>query len=57
MPRIQEYRWCSWAHAQLKKLFEDKPPVVAVDTETTGVAFYDEPFAATLSWRSPDGAL
>jgi DNA polymerase I-like protein with 3'-5' exonuclease and polymerase domains len=25
--------------------------VIAVDTETTGVGFYDEPFGATLTWR------
>lgn len=35
----------------------DSPDTVAVDTETTGVGFYDKPFAATLTWRSPDGLL
>lgn len=28
--------------------------MLAVDTETTGVAFYDEPFAATVTWRRPN---
>lgn len=31
------------------------PSYVAVDTETTGLGFYDEPFCATLSWREPEG--
>ena len=36
---------------------DDDVAVVAVDTETTGVGFYDEPFGATLTWRRPDGSL
>ena len=31
--------------------------MIAVDTETTGVGFYDEPFCATVTWRAPEGEL
>src|SRR5207248_1256161 len=33
------------------------PEAIAVDTETTGVAWGDVPFCATLTWRDPAGAL
>lgn len=29
---------------------EDRPQVIAVDTETTGVEFYDTPFCVTIAW-------
>jgi len=35
------------AHAEWLDI---KPDTVAVDTETTGVAFYDQPFCVTLAW-------
>lgn len=53
MPRLRYLR----AARALEQFTEDKPSLVAIDTETTGLEFYDEPFAATLSWRAPDGAL
>lgn len=36
---------------------EDRPTIASLDTETHGVAFYDEPFCATLAWRSANGAM
>jgi DNA polymerase-1 len=57
VPRLREFKWDSWAESTYERLTDDNPPVVAVDTETTGVEFYDEPFAATLSWRGADGRL
>ena len=57
MPRLREFRWDSWADWATTRILKAAPPRVAVDTETTGVGFYDEPFAATLTWRDPDGSL
>jgi len=53
MPRLRYLR----ADHALERIKSHTPPALAVDTETTGVEFYDEPFAATLSWRAPDGSL
>ena len=53
MPRL---RYLRAARAQ-ELIEEHRPSVVAIDTETTGTEFYDEPFAATLSWRGPGGSL
>lgn len=57
MPRLKNYKWESWARHVVDTFDADKPDTVAIDTETTGVGFYDEPFAATLTWRRPDGSL
>ncbi len=32
----------------------DCPGMIAVDTETTGVAFFDEPFCVTIAWDKDD---
>jgi DNA polymerase I-like protein with 3'-5' exonuclease and polymerase domains len=43
-----------------KALYEhgiDRPKVLAVDTETTGLGYYDEPFAATVTWRGVNDRL
>jgi DNA polymerase-1 len=47
MPRLVTHK-VAWIREQLRGV-----PYVAIDTETTGVGFYDEPFCVTLSWR-PD---
>ena len=57
MPRLKEYRWQAWAEHVLDVFTQDQPSLVAIDTETTGVGFYDQPFAATLTWRRPSGDL
>jgi DNA polymerase I-like protein with 3'-5' exonuclease and polymerase domains len=53
VPRL---RWTRVDKA-LQDFARDFPTVVAIDTETTGLDFYDEPFAATLTWRGRDGSL
>lgn len=35
----------------------DRPEDVAFDTETTGVAYFDEPFCVTAAWYRPDGSV
>ena len=57
MPRHKEWRYDHWARVTTQAVLADKPEVLAFDTETTGLGFYDLPFAATLSWRTPGGAL
>lgn len=57
MPRLSRFKWDAWALAAIRAFIEDSPEIVAVDTETTGVGFYDEPFAATLTWRAASGEL
>jgi DNA polymerase I-like protein with 3'-5' exonuclease and polymerase domains len=43
------------ADAGLAAFRRDAPSLVAVDTETPGVAFFDAPFAATVAWLRADG--
>jgi DNA polymerase I-like protein with 3'-5' exonuclease and polymerase domains len=57
MPRIREFLWDSWAQWAARKIVEDMPTAVAIDTETTGVGWHDVPFCATLTWRSAEGEL
>lgn len=57
MPRLREFRWDAWALAAIRAFIEDEPSIIAIDTETTGLGFYDEPFAATLTWRGKSGEL
>lgn len=54
---IAEVRWKRWADCVVRRVERDQPQQIAYDTETTGVGFYDEPFAATLTWRRPSGEL
>jgi DNA polymerase-1 len=46
-----------WAEYGHKEWFVDKPQVMAVDTETTGLEFHDRPFCVTTSWRKPSGEV
>lgn len=57
MPRLKAWKWDAWAENRRKQYLRDAPDVVAVDTETTGVAFFDHAFCATLTWRGRDGSL
>jgi DNA polymerase I-like protein with 3'-5' exonuclease and polymerase domains len=62
VPRFREFKWGSWAEwaYYVFRLDAEVSPTgmtVAIDTETSGVGFYDEPFAATLSWRGLDGSI
>lgn len=53
MPRIKQHRWDEWAHHFWQQLMRDRPKVIAVDTETSGLAFHDQAFCVTMSWH-PD---
>lgn len=53
MPRIKRHRWDDWAFYFHTQLLADNPKVIAVDTETSGLAFHDQPFCVTMSWH-PD---
>lgn len=55
MPRLKEFKWNSWGKWALHEIVLDKPEIVAVDTETTGLEFYDEPFSVQLTWRNRHG--
>jgi len=57
VPRLKAFKWDAWAGERYARWQADKPDVVAVDTETSGTAYYDEPFCATLSWRGRDGSM
>jgi DNA polymerase I-like protein with 3'-5' exonuclease and polymerase domains len=57
VPRLKKYKWDWWADAAAIAHRADQPGIIAVDTETSGVGFYDMPFAATVTWRSPSGEL
>lgn len=54
---IAEDRWKRWADCVVRRVERDRPQRIAFDTETTGVGFYDEAFAATLTWRDQQGGL
>lgn len=57
MPRLREFAWARWAAKALNTFDADQPSLIAFDTETTGLGFYDEPFGATVTWRRPSGEL
>lgn len=43
------------ADRALEEYQRDQPRAVAVDTETTGVTFFDEPFCVTVAWADANG--
>lgn len=57
MPKIRRHSWDRWADYQYALFQADAPATVAVDTETSGVAFHDHTFCVTMSWRTPGGDL
>lgn len=58
MPRFREYRWANWAQWAADMIEQDETYAIAIDTETSGLGFYDEPFCATFTWRDhPAGKL
>ena len=44
MPRLREFAWARWSAKAFDTFNADLPGLVAFDTETTGLGFYDEPF-------------
>lgn len=57
MPRIREYNLPALGKLSFEAISGDDPHRIAVDTETTGVGYYDEPFCVTMTWRSREGRL
>lgn len=57
MPTLRRFKWGEWAAAMFEQFKLDAPDIVAVDTETSGIAFHDAAFCVTASWRAPDGTL
>lgn len=57
MPRVREYNFARFAQRCTQMIQQDRPTLVAVDTETPGSSFYAEPFCVTMSWRRPNGRL
>jgi len=55
MPRFQRYKWDAWALRALEAFEQDRPQLLAIDTETTGLGFHDQPFGATVTWRNEAG--
>lgn len=50
--RLKGYKWAEWALDTASKFYRDGPELLAVDTETTGVSFFDSAFCATIAWVS-----
>jgi DNA polymerase I-like protein with 3'-5' exonuclease and polymerase domains len=57
MPRHRHYLWDRYADWTAERVREAEPAVIAFDSETTGVGFYDTPFCFTLSWRNKAGEI
>lgn len=57
MPRLTRFAYDRWADKRFDEWVADRPTLIAFDTETTGLAFHDRAFAATLTWRRNDGSL
>lgn len=55
MPRLKRIKYRALAERAYKQWCADKPDVIAVDTETHGVVWYDEAFCVTVSWRGSNG--
>lgn len=53
MPRFKRYEYDRMAVRADKAFTLYRPNIVAIDTETSGFAWHDEAFCATLSWRDP----
>lgn len=54
MPRLKQYKWGEWAHDVASRLPAGNP-IVAVDTETTGLGYYDEPFSGQVTFPGRNG--
>lgn len=57
MPRLKRMLLDRLAAVTYERWLEDAPAVIAIDSETEGVGFYDRPFCFTFTWRRPNGEL
>jgi DNA polymerase I-like protein with 3'-5' exonuclease and polymerase domains len=57
MPRWKGYKYEPMATAALLRANKDTPHTVAIDTETSGFGWYDEPFCATITWLDDEDEL
>ena len=55
MPRFKRFKYDEMASAMFARYTQDFPKVVAIDTETSGVAWEDAAFCVTMSWRGMGG--
>lgn len=53
MPRFKRYEYGTMSDRASLEYHRYAPNIIAIDTETSGFAFHDEAFCATLSWRDP----
>lgn len=54
MPRIREHKWEAYAEDTLRRYDRDRPQLLAVDTETTGLTWQHTPFGMSVSWHGPE---
>jgi DNA polymerase I-like protein with 3'-5' exonuclease and polymerase domains len=57
MPRLKRMKLTELAADSYARWNRDRPDVIALDTETEGVAFYDRPFCVTATWQDDVGNL
>lgn len=57
MPKLKRYKWADWAKVSGDLHYFDTPWEIAVDTETKGLGYYDEPFSGQVTWRRKDNTL
>lgn len=54
MPRVREHKFKAYAEDTLRRYDRDRPQLLAVDTETTGLTWQDTPFGMSVSWHGPE---
>lgn len=58
MPRVIRHKWEEFAELGLETYRADRPGIIAIDTETTGVTWKDTPFGLSAAWHHyPEGTL
>lgn len=53
--QIKRFKWAEWAEWGEQIFFDTQPSIVAVDTETSGFAYYDEAFCVTIAFETGKG--
>lgn len=57
MPRFKRYKYGEMGARALRQFHRDRPRLIAVDTETEGVAWEARAFCVTLTWKDKSGNL